>query len=63
MAFTIHAYTNYGLVLYERGDRFAHTETRNFGLIKKRTEVNMCFVVGVLELGRDPVGVNHRTAV
>lgn len=63
MAFTIHAYNNYGLVLYERGDRFAHIETRNVDLIKKGTEVNMCFVVGVWELGRDPGGVNHRTAI
>lgn len=67
MAFTIHAYNNYGLVLYERGDRFAHIETRNIGKDKKRikkgTEVNMCFVVGVWGLGRDPGGVNHRTAI
>lgn len=63
MAFTIHAYNNYGLVLYERGDRFAHIETRNIDLIKKGAEVNMCFVVGAWDLGRDPGGVNHRTAI
>lgn len=63
MAFTTHADNNYGLLLCKRGDKFAYIETRNIGLIKKGREVNMCFVVGVWELGRDPGGVNHMTVI
>lgn len=47
MAFTIQAYDNYGLVLYKTGDGFAHIKTRNVGLMKKGTAVNMYFERGV----------------
>lgn len=44
------------MVRYKTGDGFAHIKTRNIGFMRKGTEVNMCFEVGVWELGRDPSG-------